>query len=195
MKNSIKWVKLILGIVAVIFIVGVVSSLGIKHERTVNSTKLTEEFKKISELATYKNMYTESLFIKDSKTIKSLKLPFTTKRVLVKYDGYVKAGIDLKDADIHVNNEKNSVKIKLSKSKILDNVVDTESLVPLDQEDTIFNEIKLEEVFAEINNNKQKTVESLINRGFLEEADKNAKILLESFLKGLGFEEVEIEIS
>lgn len=173
----------------------VVINLKFAHESTVSSTQIASELAKISELATCKNTYTDVFFIKDSKKISDFSVPFTTKALLVRYTGYIKAGVDLKDTVITVDKKSNKVDIKIKGAKILDNVIDTKNVTILDERYTIFNQVDSQQIFDELNKNKIQLEKKLIAEGFLQKANDNAKILLDAILKGMGFENVNIEFN
>ncbi|MCY6369794.1 DUF4230 domain-containing protein [Clostridium ganghwense] len=194
MKKWVKEIKVISLITVIIAATWILAGFGTTHEKVVSSTNVANELKRISELATYKNTYTDVIFVKDSKKIKDFTIPFTTKTLVIKYSGYVKAGVNLEDAEIDVNNKEKKVDVKLKKAKILDNVIDTNNVNILDERSALFNKVNGQEIFNELNKNKGQVVESLIKDGFLDKANENTKILLEGILKSMGFEKVNIQL-
>jgi hypothetical protein len=179
---------------AMIIILTAVLSLKIRSESVVSSAQIANELVKISELATYKNSYTDVFFIKDTKKINDFSLPFTTRTLIIKYSGYIKAGVDLTEVSIDIDDKKKRVSIKLNKASIIDNVIDTEHVTVLDERYTIFNEVDSQKIFDELNKNKAELAQRLIDEGFLEKANENAKVLIESILIGMGFKEVSVQI-
>lgn len=194
MFRSIKKIKLLVLIMAMIIILTAVLSLKIRSESVVSSAQIANELVKISELATYKNSYTDVFFIKDTKKINDFSLPFTTRTLIIKYSGYIKAGVDLTEVSIDIDDKKKRVSIKLNKASIIDNVIDTEHVTVLDERYTIFNEVDSQKIFDELNKNKAELAQRLIDEGFLEKANENAKVLIESILIGMGFKEVSVQI-
>lgn len=192
MKKWVKEIKVILLITAIIAVAWFLSGFGTTNEKSTNITNISNELKRISDLATYKNTYTDVVFTKDSKKIQDFTIPFTTKTLLIKYTGYVKAGVNLEDAEIEVNNEEKKIDLKLKKAKVLDNVIDTDNVTILDEKSALFNKIQGQEIINELNKNKGQVVDKLIKDGFLEKANENTKILLEGILKSMGFEKINI---
>ncbi|MCY6958810.1 DUF4230 domain-containing protein [Clostridium brassicae] len=193
MKKWYKYIKFVFLAVIIIGLTWILAGFSTKQDKVVDRSNVTNEFKNISELATYKNSYTDVLFIKDSKKIKEFTIPFTTNSILIKYSGYIKAGVDLQSAQIDLDESEKKITVKLKKSKILDNVIDTNSVTVLDETTSIFSKVQTKEIFDEINNNKGQVVDKLVKEGFLDKANENTKILLEGLLKNMGFEKISIE--
>lgn len=193
-RRGIK-IQLIVLILLIIIILSAIFSFEIKRESEISRTQLSNELMKISELATYKSSYTDMFFIKDTKKINDFSLPFTTRALIIRYSGYIKAGVDLTEASIVIDDKKKSAHIRLSKAEIIDNVIDTDKVTILDERYTIFNEVDSQKIFDEINKNKSELAERLIDEGFLEKANENAKLLIESVLRGMGFKEVAVEFT
>lgn len=193
MKKWYKYIKFIFLAVIIISLTWILAGFSTKQDKVVDRSNVTNEFKNISELATYKNSYTDVLFIKDSKKIKEFTIPFTTNSILIKYSGYIKAGVDLQSAQIDLDESEKKITVKLKKSKILDNVIDTNSVTVLDETTSIFSKVQTKEIFDEINNNKGQVVDKLVKEGFLDKANENTKILLKGLLKNMGFEKISIE--
>ncbi|HHY77345.1 MAG TPA: DUF4230 domain-containing protein, partial [Clostridiales bacterium] len=118
--------------------------------------------------------------------------PFTEKSFLIKYDGYIKAGIDAGDIEILLNEGK-TIKVRLKNSKILDHVIDEKSIYVYDEKDSIFNKMSINDIFNQLAEEKEKIEQKLIEKGFLKDTNDNVRMFLEEFLKSLGYESIEIE--
>lgn len=169
------------------------NKLGISDNKKVDTTLIANEFKNVSELATYKYNYTDVLYYKDSNEFKGITLPFTQKSFLVKFSGCIKAGVDLSTADIKVDGNKESVTVTLSSSKVLDNVIDSDNITILDEESALFNKVESQEILDELDKKKKSVEEQLLKDDFLKKSDENTKVLLEGILKGMGFKTINIE--
>lgn len=92
-------IVLVLLIILALSIMGVVNSsknisiFGVKNHTTFDSTVIIEKIDKICELSAVKYYYSNVVAYKDNKKLKDFDLPFTQKAFLIKYDGYIKAGI------------------------------------------------------------------------------------------------------
>ena len=168
-----------------------ISIFGIKNQKSLDSTVIIERIDKICELSVVKYYYSNVVAYKDNKKLKDFDLPFTQKAFLIKYDGYIKAGIDASSIDV-VYNEDKSIKLVIEKSRILDHIIDEKSVVVYDEKSSIFNGLSINDVFSQIISEKTNIENKLTEKGFLNEADSNLKIFLEEMLKDLGYDKIEI---
>lgn len=162
----------------------------INNDKIITSTVIAERLSKISELSTVKYNYSNVLALKDSKKFKDFPIPFTEKSFLIKYSGYIKAGVDLKDLDVVINEEK--VNITLKKAKIFDHVINNEDLFVYDEKSSMFNKLSMQDMVNEISNEKIKVESDLLKTDFLDEANANTRLLLQGILLDMGFEDVTI---
>jgi len=161
-----------------------------KTQKVINSTLIAERLSKISELSTIKYSYSNVIVVKDSKKFKELSIPFTEKSFIIKYSGYIKAGVDLKDIDVAINKE--TVTITLKKAKILDHVINSGNLFVYDERSSMFNKLSMQDMINEMSNEKNKVEDNLMKTNFLEEAGSNTKLLLQGILLDMGFKNVII---
>ena len=162
----------------------------VSNHNVINSTVIAERLSKISELSTVKYNYSNILSIKNSKKFKDYSIPFTEKSFLIKYSGYIKAGVDLKDLDVRVSNEK--ITITLKKAKLLDHVIDDKNLSVYDEKSSIFNRLSIQDVTNEISSEKKRIEINLVKTDFLDKANANTKLLLQGILLNMGFKNVTI---
>ena len=160
------------------------------NDKVISSTIISERLSKISELSTAKYSYTNVIFLKDSKKFKDFSIPFTEKSFVVKYSGYIKAGVDLKDIGVYVYEK--TVTITLKKAKIFDHVVNNEDLLVYDESSSMFNKLSMQDMISEISDEKSKIEDNLLKTGFLDEANSNTKLLLQGILLDMGFQNVSI---
>lgn len=190
-------IVLVLLIILAFSIMGIVRSskdislFEIKKHVSLDSTVIIERIEKICELSAVKYYYSNVVAYKDNKKLKDFDLPFTQKAFLIKYDGYIKAGIHGGTIDV-ISNEDKSIKLVVEKSKILDHVIDEKSIIVYDEKSSIFNGLSINDVFSQIVSEKTNIENKLIEKGFLNEADNNLKIFLEEMLKELGYEKIDI---
>jgi hypothetical protein len=112
---------------------------------------------------------------------------------LIEYSGYLKAGTDLSKLQISYNEEAEEMLVRLPKSKILDNVVDTDTTKVEDVKGNIFSDYPTQIIFDEINAEKKQLEDEKISQGFLDESDVRIHSLLTSFLATNGYDNVVIE--
>ena len=103
----------------------------------------------IRELSTVKFFYSDVIAFKDNKRLKDFDIPFTQKSFLIKYDGYIKAGISGDSIKI-VSNKDKSIKLMIKGSGILDHVIDESSIYVYDEKSSLFNDLSIKDVFEQI---------------------------------------------
>lgn len=165
--------------------------INLNKNSKVSSTVVLERITNIWELASTKYYYSNVLAFKESLKINNMEIPFTEKGYMIKYDGYVKTGVDLKSLRID-SNDGNSIKISVEHPRILDHVIDEKSVFVYDEKNSIFNNINIKDIFDKLSIEKQNTEKKLLEKGFLEQCETNTKMLLEGMLKNMGFENVEV---
>ena len=187
MKKVFAWVLVVIILVAAAF--GAGYYFGRNHKPLVAKTdplviqkdiegKLTE----ISDLATYKYAYTNTASQESNLKIKNWNIPFTTKRFIVKYDGEIKAGVDLSKVTIHVA-EDNTITITMPKATILSHEIDESSLEVLDETKNIFNRIQIEDYNSFQTEQKKICEEYALERGLLDKAYDNAKKVITEMIQ------------
>ncbi len=162
----------------------------INTDKVITSSIIQERISKISELSTIKYNYSNIVALKDSKKFKDFPIPFTEKSFLIKYSGYIKAGVNLENLVVIVNEK--TVTITLKKSKIMDHAINNGDLFVYDEKSSMFNKLSMQDMINEISTEKNKTEVNLVKTGFLDEANANAKLLLQGILLDMGFENVLI---
>lgn len=163
----------------------------VENQTIEDSTVILERVERLWELSSSKYFYSNVVAYKDNMKIKDFQVPFTEKSFLIKYDGYLKAGINAQDIEI-LSNEGKSIEIKLKNSKILDHAIDEKSIYVYDEKNSVFNNLSINDIFDQLSAEKTKIETQLKEKGFLEDTDNNIKFFLEEFLKNLGYESVNI---
>ena len=182
-------VLLLIAIIAIYFFVFRKKFIGVNKEERVDNLKASIE--DIGDLVTVEYNYTDILTYKDSLTLMDMKIPFTDKSYIIKYNGYIKAGIDLSKAVVKdVGDTK--VELEVPKATITDSVLDEKSMVILDQKNNIFNPLDLgdyqETLKKELNARELKAKKD----GILERAQDNADKILRKMLQSLGYKDINI---
>ncbi len=207
MKDVLKGVTIkIVSIIVVIILVGGGSYFAYKHftgqvknsmeHEVVNTVEvIKEKLESAAELNTGTYLCTDVITRTDSREFKDWKIPFTEKSFIVQYDGIVKAGIrDLSEAQITQDRE--TIIIKLPAVEITGVEIDNESFEKLDESNSIFNPISIEDLNDAQNDLKGKMKESATEKGILDIAKSNAETVLFEMLSSFNGEyEVKIEWS
>ena len=186
--------KLILFIIFLSITLSVLMSFSIpniiNNRDITKSTIIAEKLSKISELSTLKYSYSNIIALSNSKKLNDFDIPFTEKSFLIKYSGYIKAGVDLKDIHVVVHNK--NITITLNKAKILDHVVNDQDLFVFDEKSSLFNKLSMQDMIDEMRNEKKKIEVDLLKTGFLDGANANVKLLLEGILSDMNFDNIKI---
>lgn len=186
-KSIFKPIKIILCVVIILAVITGVFYLGtlFKDYNTTYNTKTTKlGFEDVGELVTQTGYLT---IVEDTKThrtlFKSFKVPFTESRQIFSYDVEVDASVDFSKISYKANDEKKEIEIKLPHSKIYKVTLDLDSLnVYLDTE-SLFSRIDLKKHNEAIKKLKEQAVADSKANGILTAADKNAKKLINGFVK------------
>ncbi|UQK59368.1 DUF4230 domain-containing protein [Fenollaria massiliensis] len=182
-------VFLLIALIAVYFFFFRKKFIGLNKEERVDNLKASIE--DIGDLVTVEYNYTDILTYKDSLTLMDMKIPFTDKSYIIKYNGYIKAGVDLSKAVVKDIKE-TSVELDVPVATITDSVLDEKSMVILDQKNNIFNPLDLgdyqDTLKKELNARELKAKKD----GLLERAQDNADKILRKLLQGLGFKDIKI---
>lgn len=193
-----KLLVILIGIVLVVVIIVVVKPevFQITTNKTSEISLIQDKLVELSEWTTLKYDYSNVIISRTEKSIsligiKDINYAETIK--LIKYSGYLKAGTDPSKIQISYDEISKKLLVKVPKSQIFDNVVETEKTTVEDVKGSIFSNYPTQTVFDEINVNKKQLEDEKISQGFLEEADKRIQLLLTSFLGANGFNDVVIE--
>lgn len=120
----------------------------------------------------------------------NLQVPLTEKSFLIRYSGYVKAGIDMSQASVSVSGK--NVKVILPKPTIQETVIDEKTIQVFDESMNIFNPTKVGDYQKAIVGEKNKIMQDALGKGILTESSDQAHKFITSLLEELGFENVEI---
>lgn len=187
--RNIKLLVLISLLVAIIIFTG---SFAIENNLEKKCDLIADKLVTISELATVKYNYSNIISIKDSLKYKDFIIPFTEKSCVIKYNGYITAGVDLSKATISTVNKE--LLISLPTSSILNHTVNEEEIFMFDEKSSAFNKLNLTDMLKEIITEKEKTENELLKEGFLDRVNSDTVKFLQSFFKELGYENIKINI-
>lgn len=199
-ENNMKIVKTV--VLTVVVIIGVLIFLNFQNildfneDKTSRATLVAEKLVELSEWTTLRYEYSNVIVSRLEQSVNVFGITdfnYAETIKLIEYTGYLKAGTDMSKVEITIDDESNKITVKVPKSQILDNVVETENTRVEDLVGNIFSNYPTQIVFDEINRNKILLEEKKIKDGFLDDADKRIEELLITFLLSSGFEEIVIE--
>lgn len=151
-------------------------------EPEITSTLIFNKLINVRELTTLKYYYTNMGQFENQNTFYGYKVPFTSKKFIVSYDGVIHAGVDLEKMDVKLKGK--SIEIKIPASKILSHEIYEDSLKVFDERESIFNRIDIEDYNNFSKDQKKEVEDKAIKRGLLKEADQEAKKAIEETLIG-----------
>lgn len=183
-----KRIKLIIILFIALAIALFCSSFTLKDNLEKKRELVAEKLVTISELATIKYNYSNVISIKDNLKYKDFIIPFTEKSCVIKYNGYITAGVDLSKALI--SSENKELLISLPPSTILNHTVNEEEIFIFDEKSSAFNKLNIGDMLKEIISEKEKTEDELIKEGFLKKVDEDTIRFLQGFFKELGYDNI-----
>lgn len=190
-------------VISVLFVLVVITIQVIKPEIFQISTNRDSEVSliqdrlvELSEWTTLEYAYSNVIVSRTEKNISILgitDIEYAEAIKLIEYSGYLKAGTDLSEIEVSYNKISKELFVRVPKSKILDNVVETDQTTVEDIKGNIFSDYPIQLVFDEINASKKELEQEKVSQGFLEEADERIRLMLSSFLRTYGFDDFTIE--
>lgn len=156
-----------------------------------DDSKVLDTISKTLELNTVKYNYSNLITVKKDKTINNIKLPFTEKSFIIKYEGVIKGGVRSEDVKI-ISNEGDGIKIEISECKILDHYIKDDGIYVYNTKESIFNKIEIQEVLDDISKHKKDYEKKVLEEGFLQEIEISTKENLTSILSSMGYNNIEI---
>lgn len=178
-KKAIGGIVAILIVFALVFFAGV--QFASKHSGTeITSTKVAEQLKEISDLATLEYNYTKVGKFENSLQLNGWDIPLTNKSFLLIYQGQLKAGIDMSKLVVDVTDK--TIHITLPEVSIISNVIDENSIEVYDESNNLFNPIHIEDYTAFAKQQKAVAEEEALENGFLSQAGTRAEDTIRKLL-------------
>lgn len=169
-----------------------------KEEVVITSDTLKEQLNGIRELVTQEYIYTNADKRESTeKWLWGIDRPFSGNSLLVTYDGTIKAGVDLSQVDISVDEETRTITVTLPPSKITDNNIPQESIEVVEVKNGLFNDVTFDNYNEFIAEQKVVMEKKAIDQGILTKADeeaRNAVTAVLSLVPGVGTGEGEYKL-
>lgn len=159
----------------------------------VTSDLLGQQLQAVQDLVSVEYHYTNMGKFEDQTDFYGWKVPFTTKRFIVSYDGVILAGVDLTKARVEVDQQARRITVALPPSQILSHQIPEDSLQVFDETRNIFNPITIEDYTGFTREQKGVVEEKALQNGLLTAADEKAAQAVEELL-GLMAEGYSIEV-
>ena len=154
-----------------------------------DSTTVMSRISHIQELALVKHNYTGVIGFKDYKRI--INIPLTDKYFLLKYNGYLKAGVDFSRIKINALTD-SMVHVSIPKPEIFDTVIDEGSVQIYNESENAFNPIKISDYNEALSREKNIMISDAVKQGILKDATDQARMVLTAMLEEMGFLDIRI---
>ncbi|MDE7176839.1 MAG: DUF4230 domain-containing protein [Lachnospiraceae bacterium] len=149
----------------------------------------------IGELATVEYLYTDAGKFEDVAELFGKNIPFTKKTFIAKWDGAIKAGVDISKVNVETNNNTKEIIVHIPKAEILSHEIDVESIETLDEKNGLFNKLKVEDVREFDAISKEAMEQRAIENGLLDKAFSNTKDIIYKIVDTDIVEELEYTIT
>lgn len=192
LDSSKKKLALVLIIVITIVAITGYTKISISRKTNLLSNRIEEKVVRLMELSTVKYNYTNVVEYEDKMKVNGINIPFTNKKFILKYSGYIKAGVDLKTIEVKLK-DKDTIEITMDKAVIFENVISEEDVYFFDEKDTIFNKLSFKDLYVVLIEEKEKMKDEILGKGILNDAEKNGEEIIKSLLEGMGFSNITIK--
>ncbi len=198
-KIAIIAIVVVIAVFVIAFFIGKKSGTDtdkslIEESTEISETLLRENLADIGEMATQEYYFTEIGTYDSSKKIKNFEVPFTTTRFVYSYDGMIKAGIDFASVEVEKNDLTKIITVKVPKSRILSSEIDENSFQIYDEEQSIFNQLSISNFNDTTAQMKANAEEKAIKKGLLDNADANAKLIINNFIASFDISDYTVTV-
>lgn len=198
-KIAIIAIVVVIAVFVIAFLIGKKSGTDtdeslIEESTEISETLLRENLADIGEMATQEYYFTEIGTYDSSKKIKNFEVPFTTTRFVYSYDGMIKAGIDFASVEVEKNDLTKIITVKVPKSRILSSEIDENSFQIYDEEQSIFNQLSISNFNDTTAQMKANAEEKAIKKGLLDNADANAKLIINNFIASFDISDYTVTV-
>ncbi len=166
---------------------------------------LQTDIQSIGELATMEYLYSDANAYADTKQLFGHNVPLTTKSFVLKWDGVIKAGIrDLNRITVTVDDPAAAldgegesggeeapedmtvhITVRMPRAELLSHEIDHDSIVTVDESNTVFNAISSKDVNTLINESMVLMEERVKESDLLNKAEENARELIRQMITNI----------
>ena len=151
-------------------------------EPSITGELIGQQLRAVEELVSLEYSYTNVGRFEDQVDFYGWKVPFTAKSFIVSYDGVIKAGVDLSQVQVEVDEIRQAVTVRLPASRILSHEIPEDSIEVFDESDNLFNRITIEDYTGFTLDQKKAMEQRAEDNGLLTSADEKARAAVESLL-------------
>ena len=181
-KKAIGGIIAILLCIVAIFFAGMKFADGKENDK-ITSTIIRNQLTEINELAVYSYDYSKVGKFSNKLSFNGWDIPLTQKNFIITYDGTIKAGINLDEAKVDI--DQNNLNITLPATKILSHEIDENSIEVYDESSNIFNQISINDYKSFATKEKKKNEKDAISNGILTKSKEKVVQTLTTYLQAI----------
>ncbi len=181
--------KVIIGLLLAMFFtsLGVFTTVSYMNSKAGNTSidiaVIEEKVNSIAELSTVEYYYTTMAKYENYKDFYGWKIPLTTTKFFITYDGVIKAGIDLSKVKISLVGK--TVVIEIPKATVLSHEVKYDTMQIIDETYSVFNRITITDYNSFMQNEAKTMVTKAANDGLFQKAQQNAIKIIQDLIEPL----------
>ena len=157
----------------------------IHTESQIDTEVIEEGLTNMGFLITSKYYFTDTTTTSKVTSIGSITLGFTKANMIVKYSGYVPAGIDFTKVTVSVDDDSKTITVTIPEAELQDVVIDHDSFELLDEDKNIFNKFEVSDLNDSLVELEESNLERAEELGILEEANSNAELIITNFVNSI----------
>jgi hypothetical protein len=174
-KKAIGGMIAILLCIVAIFFAGMKFADGKENDK-ITSTIIRNQLTEINELAVYSYDYSKVGKFSNKLSFNGWDIPLTQKNFIITYDGTIKAGINLGEAKVDI--DQNNLNITLP-------AIDENSIEVYDESSNIFNQISINDYKSFATKEKKKNEKDAISNGILTKSKEKVVQTLTTYLQAI----------
>ncbi len=159
----------------------------VEVEREITVETLRDGLNEMGYLITEEYYFTDLMgytsFLSFFRT--DIPIPFTESSYLVSYDGVVSAGMDLSAARVEKDDEHKRVTVRLPAASIKSVDIDLNSFQLREEKTGLGNPISVRDFNSSLQELENAARQKAVERGLLEKADENARVVVSRFVWSL----------
>lgn len=152
-----------------------------EEEELVDLKLLNSEIQGIGELATVEYLYTDVAHYTSSELF-GMDMPFEVKSFIIRWDGVIKAGVDITKVTVRLDALKKEIIVSLPPASILSHETDSDSYETLDENNNTFNPISIDDMRMVDAEGRAAIEARAVGNGLLEDAMENAKSVIRQLI-------------
>jgi len=157
----------------------------IEVEKKISIEEVSAGLNDMGTLLTAEYDFTDVISYSSTKKLFSIELGITESSYIVSYDGVVTAGVDFKGIALRQDKDAGIITVTLPPAQIMNVDIDPESFQLHSEKTGLGNPLSVADFNSSIVELEQSAREKATERGILEKAGENARLIVRSFIAEL----------